>query len=68
MLKFTIEAIITFVKNLIKDINWYVHFIGKPIIKATKYLPRKFLGVYKNGLNHGFQIYCLIINPFFKVI
>jgi len=30
--EFVIEAIIIFVKNIKKGIEWYVHFIGKSII------------------------------------
>ena len=30
--EFEIEAIIMFVKNVQRDIEWYVHFIGKSII------------------------------------
>ena len=30
--EFEIEAIIMFVKNVKKDTEWYVHFIGKSII------------------------------------
>ena len=30
--EFAVEAIINFVKNMKKDIEWHVHFIGKSVI------------------------------------
>ena len=37
--EFPVEAIIIFVKSIKKGIEWYIHFIGKPVILFAINLP-----------------------------
>ena len=52
------EAIIIFVKSIKKGIEWYVHFIRKPVIRFAIILP-KLLGYVEGMLKNDQGIHPL---------